>query len=36
MMFVFKRFVGRFPARLLILASAVVATVRWAAMALVA
>jgi PPP family 3-phenylpropionic acid transporter len=34
MMFVFKRFVGRFPARPLILASAVVAALRWAAMAL--
>ncbi|MBN9303962.1 MAG: hypothetical protein BGO82_16430 [Devosia sp. 67-54] len=34
MMFVFKRFVGRFPARLVILASAVVAVLRWAAMAL--
>lgn len=33
MMFVFKRFAGRFPARWLILASALVATLRWAAMA---
>jgi PPP family 3-phenylpropionic acid transporter len=34
MMFVFKRFGTRFPARTLILASAVVAVVRWALMAL--
>jgi PPP family 3-phenylpropionic acid transporter len=34
MMFVFKRFVGRFPARMVILASAIVSVVRWAAMAL--
>jgi PPP family 3-phenylpropionic acid transporter len=34
MMFVFKRFVGRFPARAVILVSALVAAVRWAAMAL--
>jgi PPP family 3-phenylpropionic acid transporter len=34
MMFVFQRFVGRFPARVLILISALVAAVRWAAMAL--
>ena len=33
MMFVFKRFVGRFPARLIILASAVIATLRFAALA---
>ena len=33
MMFVFKRFVGRFPARLIILASAVIAVVRWVALA---
>ncbi|HVX73462.1 MAG TPA: MFS transporter [Devosia sp.] len=36
MMFVFKRFVGRFPARRVILASAVVAVLRWAAMAVTA
>ena len=34
MMFVFKRFVGRFPARMVILASAVVSALRWVAMAL--
>jgi PPP family 3-phenylpropionic acid transporter len=34
MMFAFKRFAGRFPARLLILVSALVAAVRWGAMAL--
>jgi len=34
MMFVFKRFVGRFPARMVILASAIVSVLRWAAMAL--
>lgn len=34
MMFVFKRFVVRFPARLLILASAVVSVVRWIGMGL--
>jgi len=33
MMFVFKRFVGRFPARAVILASAVVSTLRWVALA---
>jgi PPP family 3-phenylpropionic acid transporter len=32
MMFVFKRFSTRFPARLLILASAVVSVIRWVAM----
>jgi PPP family 3-phenylpropionic acid transporter len=32
MMFVFKRFNARFPARLLILASAVVSVIRWVAM----
>ena len=32
MMFVFKRFSARFPARLLILASAVVSVIRWIAM----
>ena len=34
MMFVFKRFVGRFPARMVILASAIVSALRWVAMAL--
>ena len=34
MMFVFRRFVGRFSARTLILASAVVSVIRWAAMGL--
>jgi PPP family 3-phenylpropionic acid transporter len=34
MLFAFKRFSGRFPARMLILASAVVATLRWVAMGL--
>jgi PPP family 3-phenylpropionic acid transporter len=34
MMFVFKRFVGRYPARWLILASALVSVVRWIALAL--
>ena len=34
MMFVFKRFVGRFPARMVILASAIVSVLRWVAMAL--
>lgn len=32
MMFVFKRFSGRFPARMLILASAIVSVLRWVAM----
>jgi PPP family 3-phenylpropionic acid transporter len=32
MMFVFKRFHARFPARLLILASAIVSVIRWIAM----
>jgi PPP family 3-phenylpropionic acid transporter len=34
MMFVFKRFVGRFPARTVMLAAAIVSALRWAAMAL--
>lgn len=34
MMFAFKRFSGRYPARLLILASAIVSVVRWIAMGL--
>lgn len=34
MLFVFKRFVGRFPARLVILASAVISTLRWIALGL--
>lgn len=34
MMFVFKRFAGRFPARALILLSAIVTVIRWSAMAL--
>lgn len=34
MMFVFRRFSGRFPARTIILASALIAMVRWIAMAL--
>jgi PPP family 3-phenylpropionic acid transporter len=33
-MFVFKRFVGRFPARLVMLASAVISVLRWVAFGL--
>ncbi len=34
MMFVFKRFIGRFPARTVMLAAAIVSALRWVAMAL--
>jgi PPP family 3-phenylpropionic acid transporter len=34
MMFVFKRYVGRFPARMVMLASAIISALRWCAMAL--